>query len=94
MIFTPTRRFAFILIFTLIWSSYLFVQWYWADDHWEIGTKGMIDQNIRRYDINPFDNFVSGIEDVIFGMICPFFTAFMCMSLYRQLEGSEGWPKV
>lgn len=77
-----------LIAFSIIWISYLFVDFYSATrDIDEINVfESDLERESKRYVMCPGDGIISSIEDLVFGGFMPLISAFMTLLICVRLD--------
>lgn len=74
-----------LMVFSSVWAIYLIMD----EMSYQDIPRLMTDVDYRMYIISPTDGATSFLEEIVFGMICPFISVFMCIDYVRRIEKNE-----
>lgn len=74
-----------LMVFSSVWAIYLIMDEMSFRDIPKIITNN----DYRMYIISPTDGATSFLEEIVFGMICPFISVFMCIDYVWRFEKNE-----
>lgn len=74
-----------IIVFSSSWAIYLMMD----EMSYHDAPRLLTDMDYRMYIMSPTDGATSFLEEILFGMICPFVSVFMCIDYVWRFEKNE-----